>query len=918
MRHFYVFLFALTSVICQGQVIQGTVIDKSTAEPIVGAIITVQGTSIGGQTDFDGNFKFNANTPPPFTVDISYIGYTTQSIKINDVTLKLRVGLVSSSVETGVVEIVDSRISEKQRENPLTVEALDLTAIKETPAVSFYEGLGQLKGVDVNSASIGFKVINTRGFNSTSPVRSLQIIDGVDNQAPGLNFSLGNFLGSSELDVLKVDLVQGAAGAYYGPNAFNGVISMTTKNPFAFKGLSVSIKGAERSMFEGAIRWAQVLKNKKGVDKFAYKFNFYYLRANDWEARNFDPTPQSLAGRDNLGGYDAVNIYGDETISSLNNYSAPSQRVNFPGLGIFYRRGYLEEDIVDYGTKNIKANAAFHYRIKDDVELSFTSSFGNGTTVYQGENRFSLRDILFFQNKLQIEKPDKWFFRVYSTNEDAGNSYDAVLTAFRLQNAAKLDEDYFLSYAQYWNLNITPKVQNLPGYPQLVFGQPFNFAQQDAVLNQFTDSLAIWHTQAENFANTPSTASQQAFFQPGTARFDSAFAAITSTPVTQGGSALVDRSALYHAHGQYKFTPKFIDITVGGNFRMYVPVSQGTIFSDTAGRVITNYEYGGYVGLEKRLAKEKLKLNAIARIDKNQNFNFLVSPALSAVYTINKNHTFRASLSSAIRNPTLADQYLYYNVGRAILLGNITGYDSLITVPSLLNYFSGLNKDTLEYFSVDRIRPERARSIEFGYRGTLFNHLYVDASYYYTVYRDFIGFVIGVQSDFNPVTGLPVGLQAYRVSANTRDVVNTQGVNIGLNYYFLEKYSVNGNWSWNVLNRRQSTDEIIPAFNTPEHKFNIGVSGRELVIGRLKGFGFNFNYKWIEGFTFEGAPQFTGAIPTYDMFDIQVNKKVEKINTVFKIGGQNVLNNKRAQVFGGPAIGRLIYFSIVYEFVPNN
>lgn len=85
----------------------------------------------------------------------------------------------------------------------------------------------------MTTASLGFKVINTRGFNSTSPVRSLQIIDGVDNQAPGLNFSLGNFLGSSELDVLKVDIVVGASGAYYGPNAFNGVISMETKSPFS-------------------------------------------------------------------------------------------------------------------------------------------------------------------------------------------------------------------------------------------------------------------------------------------------------------------------------------------------------------------------------------------------------------------------------------------------------------------------------------------------------------------------------------------------------------------------------------------------------------------------------------------------------------------------------------------------------------
>src|SRR5439155_2603751 len=144
------------------------------------------------------------------------------------------------------VEISGSRISEKQKEAPLTVESIDRIGIKECAQTSFYEALGTLKGVDLTSASLGFTIINTRGFNSTSPVRSLQIIDGVDNQAPGLNFSLGNFLGASELDVLKLELVAGASSAYYGPNAFNGVINILARSPFLKPGLEVMSKIVER------------------------------------------------------------------------------------------------------------------------------------------------------------------------------------------------------------------------------------------------------------------------------------------------------------------------------------------------------------------------------------------------------------------------------------------------------------------------------------------------------------------------------------------------------------------------------------------------------------------------------------------------------------------------------------------------
>lgn len=227
----------LSSLSISAQNLTGTVKDARNKEPLIGATVLIKGTSKGAAVDIDGNFSIPITTEkPPFILVVSFVGYTPKEIEINTITQKVNVLLEGNEKVLKEVEIVDSRLTEKQRESPLTVEALDLLAIKETPAANFYDGLGALKGVDLTAASLGFKIINTRGFNSTSPVRSLQIIDGVDNQAPGLNFSLGNFLGASELDVLKVDIIVGASSAFYGPNAFNGVISMTTKNPFDYTG----------------------------------------------------------------------------------------------------------------------------------------------------------------------------------------------------------------------------------------------------------------------------------------------------------------------------------------------------------------------------------------------------------------------------------------------------------------------------------------------------------------------------------------------------------------------------------------------------------------------------------------------------------------------------------------------------------
>jgi iron complex outermembrane receptor protein len=228
-----------------------------------------------------------------------------------------------------------------------------------------------------------------------------------------------------------------------------------------------------------------------------------------------------------------------------------------------------------------------------------------------------------------------------------------------------------------------------------------------------------------------------------------------------------------------------------------------------------------------------------------------------------------------------------------------------------------LDQSKLEYFDIAKVRPEQVRTLEVGYRTTLFNKLYVDAGYYYNFYNDFLGFNIGLDVEFDAI-GLPNEFQAYRYAANSINQVTTQGFAIGLNYYFKKYFMVAGNYSWNILNKEFDDDPIIPAFNTPEHKFNLSVSGRDVkfnIGGRtIKGLGFNVNYKWIQGFLFEGSPQFTGLVPTYDLLDAQINYKVPSINTTFKLGASNLMNNKQFQTYGGPRIGRLAYFSAVYEF----
>lgn len=116
------------------------------------------------------------------------------------------------------------------------------------------------------------------------------------------------------------------------------------------------------------------LKIKRAKISLPLKPAFFNMRANDWEANNMDATPQSLTSADNPGGYDAVNRYGDEA-----DRGNVAKTFTSPGLNRYNRTGYLEKDIVDYNTKNLKASLALHYKVKPEVEVIYASSFGNGT-----------------------------------------------------------------------------------------------------------------------------------------------------------------------------------------------------------------------------------------------------------------------------------------------------------------------------------------------------------------------------------------------------------------------------------------------------------------------------------------------------------------------------------------------------------
>jgi len=904
----------LSSNAQSGITITGRVTESTTNEPLAGINIYVKGKVIGTTTDTRGNYSLTTVSEPPFTLVFSFVGFQTQEFSITGSRPDLNVVMSEVSALGQEVVVTASRVEENIMRSPVSIEKMDVLAIRETPAVSFYDGLQNLKQVDVVASSMGFKVINTRGFNGTNNPRFVQFIDGMDNQAPGLNFPAGNMVGLSDLDAHSVEIVPGAASALYGPNAFNGVISMTSKSPFEFQGLSAMVKvgvnhinspDADASpLYDFQARYAKAYKNR-----FAFKVNLAYTKALDWHAsstENVDPLTYATLRNDPYNpAYNALNVYGDEAVASL--------PIGAGGAPVrVARTGYFEKDLVDYNTFSVKGDVALHYRITEGIEAIYHYKYGQGTAVYQAGNRYSLKEFVLQQHKAELRGAN-FFIRSYATLEDAGQSYDSRFLALNLNRAWKSDGQWFQEYAG--------------AYSGLVPGV-----------------TAGNHIAARGFADRNR-------FLPGTAAFNNAKDSIASIPISGGGALFVDQTKMYHTEGQYdfsKWTGKFVDVQVGGNYRLYDLNSSGTIFSDTTGNDITIYEYGAYVQAIKNLMDNRLKLTGSLRYDKNENFKGRVTPRASAVLSLTENHHLRASFQTGFRNPATQDQFIFLNVGQAILVGGVPensrglrlyGPESNTLLLSSVQAFAAKvtadiaagtnssraviqNAGLLTPGSVPYVKPEQVQSYEVGYRGlTAGKKLLFDANYYFSTYRNFILNATVVQTPSDARTNLQgaafdiatTRYQPYQLYSNATEEVSAQGASLGLTYSLPKGYTVGGNANWNKLALEDVTEpDQIAAFNTPEWKFNLTAGNRNL----YRNLGFSVAYRWSDEYLWQQS--FISGIndaivPSFSTLDAQVSLKMPNIKSILKVGGSNVTNNRYRQIYGGPYIGAIYYVSLTFD-----
>jgi len=945
---FSIFFYSPLALLAQGSnIIQhtGKIIDQEQKEPISGVTILIQGTVNGTSTDLEGNFKLQTRAKYPFSLLVKALGYEPKTYEVKGPESNIFIALSTQTILGQEVVVTASRQEESRLRSPVAIEKLDIRAIRESPAPSFYDALDNVKGVQMTTSSITFKIPNTRGFNIPNNFRFVQLSDGVDMQAATLGVPLGNAIGPTELDIESIEITPGASSALYGMNAINGMANLITKSPFLYPGLSVYSKTALNhtggtgrplsNLTENAVRYAHSWNNK-----FAFKVNLSYLKGIDWLSNSYQDQnpndrntanpryPELALGRNPA--YDGWNIYGDEnnnavTVSGINYNNNPNNSF------IVRRTGYKEEDLSKPQVQNLKFDAALHYRLTDRAELSYAYRYGKMDGVFQRGNKIQLDNVTVQNHKLELKGPN-YAIRSYLSSEDTGDSY-----------------------------NIKPLADNLD----------LSHLSNNAWRDLFKSTLQQELNQSSSLIdamNAARAAADRGRVEPGTAfntlkntiiqinNWDHLQAGIPTGTAT-GGAKLIQKSRTYHANGQWDLSEQisYFNLLLGADITVYEVIPDGNNFVDFSrpvserntpladgsyGDHVYYKKYGGFGQITKTFWEERLKLYASLRLDYNPEFTAKLNPRFAAVYTLAPKHHIRASIQNGFRFPALFEALSFVNNGNVRRVGGLSyineglGYlDNSYTLNSVNGFNAAVNaavtsgtsaqtaalanRNLLEVTSLKATQPEEIKSAEIGYKSLLLeNKLAIDWDIYLNQYSGFLGQVeVAV-----PNSGLILSDDAvldmlasnrsrqtrYRVYTNAKNKYVNYGSSLGITYNFYGTYSINGNINYSNSTKNKETDIFVTGFNTPNWATNLSLGNREI----LPKLGLNIVWKWQQAFDWE-SPLVNARVPAYHNFDAQVNYKLPKVT--IKLGGSNLFNTHYIQYAGGPTLGALYYTSILID-----
>lgn len=958
-------LLAVGAMICvsataqQSTTVSGSVKNSKSKEAISAVSVTIKGATTGTFTDDKGNFKFSTVQKLPFTLVFSSVGYLNKEVVVNSNNQVVNAEIDASFTLGDEVVVAASRVPERILESPVSIERIGTAAIRNTPATNYYDMITNLKGVDVVAASLTFRSVGTRGFNNSGNVRLNQIVDGMDNQAPGLNFSVGSIVGLTELDVENIELLPGASSALYGSGGMNGTVLINSKSPFKYQGLSFQIKQGIKDIdayqrpkspfYDWTVRWAQ-----KVSEKFAFKIGAQFTQAQDWLANQTENYSRTGAAngyaipgwRESDPNYDGVNVYGDETsqnistiasqvfaaaglgsaqLGAFNGWLAANPGAKLSGFNTFLN-GNGAGALVTAGVSPILYGASPSRNLYNNQAVSRTG-YNEIDVVDPNTINFKMSGSLHYKLSDRTEA-------IFQTNFGTGNSVYTGSDRYSLKDL-KMAQFKLELKSKNWYLRAYTTHENS--------GSSFNATITTRLFNEAWKASSAWYPQYMAAYATLRDAGLPNIDAHNTARgladqgrptgfvgANPLFKTVAETPISKGGGLFLDRSRLNVFEGQYNLSEDLglvksgTDLLIGLSARQYQLNSQGTLFADTTSPIKIN-EFGAYAQLSQKLFNDLLKLTVSTRYDKNSNFKGRFTPRASAVLKLAKDHNLRFSYQQAYRFPTTQNQWINLLVGGGTrLMGGLPqlrdyykfSTNPAYTLASVQAFGASAaagapNTGLLQQQQFGEFKPESSQSFEVGYKGLIAQRLLIDVYAYWAKYKDFLSGVTVIQARTAP-TGpasffdvLDANKRiAYSISVNSPGDVKTTGWGASAEYMLPKNFSVSANIYHDEIG--SLPPGFVSYFNTPKYRINATLSNSGF--GKDERFGFNIVYRWANSFYYEGTFG-AGMVPWIRTVDAAVSYKLPSTKSLIKIGGTNIFNKYYRTGWGNPQIGALYYVS---------
>lgn len=414
----------------------GTIVD-SEGEPLIGASVFVDGTTIGASTDIDGNFTLTG-VKVGATISVSYVGYTPQKVKWTGQHLQITLSEDSNILD----EVVVTAMGIKRKESSLTyatqeIKGDDLMKVQDANFVNSLNG--KVSGVTITQSAGGAggtSKILLRGNKSVMGNNSpLIVVDGIPmtNQVGknGSSYDSGSGLGYSSTseggdalslinpdDIESINVLKGAnAAALYGSAAANGVLMITTK------------KGKEGTI-------AVTVNSNVTFDK--------PLSTPEIQRVYGAPITVNPATGEAIGM--AQNSWGKK----VGEYSAAEMA--FAGAKL---RNYGKDDVSDFfrtGTtwNNSVSLSGGTEKVRSYFSFANSNSQGMMPNNSYNRNTFSFRqNYNLFNNKLKIDLSINYVYAKNKNRPGGGTVFNPLYDLYRAP--ANVDMDYYKNNFVNWN-----------------------------------------------------------------------------------------------------------------------------------------------------------------------------------------------------------------------------------------------------------------------------------------------------------------------------------------------------------------------------------------------------------------------------------------------------------------------------------